>query len=1308
MTRPVNPYIAGRPLHERRGFFGRRSTLDWVLRELRNPSVNAIVLFGQRRIGKTSLLLQLEQSLSTDAFLPVYCDLQDQAKRPLGRVLADLADRIAERVNTRSPKPENSDEQINVKSSGRGGHDEQVSLKSPKPEDFDDQGNFFLCTFLPQFYAFLDKDCRPAFLLDEFDVMDQVAEAELPDTAAARSLLPFLRKTMNEHPRLAFVFAVGRRAEDLNLDYKATFKTSLAQEIWTLDEESAKALIRQTEGASNTLRFTDQGVERILDLTSCHPYLIQLLCHHIWARAYIGHPSTPPQIDTPAVEAAVPDALKVGNHVLVWLWDGLTPAEKIYAAALAEIASEGAEISEECVIRVLDDHSARLPNQEERLVPQELVRRKVLVRVGEREYRFAVELFRRWVRCNRPLRDVKDELDQIEPKAEQLFAVGQGYFRAREYERAVEVFGQALKANLRHFRARLQLGETLLEQSRVLKGEAYEHKIREAIDELQRAYELDRGEACLPLVRARILLGESLLEQGDARKAIDELQRAYELDRGEARLPLTRAWVAEARARGKEGDEEGVLEACDHALEISPQEPEAQQMRAAVWRRRGDEARERNDLETALKAYQEAGHTEMVAEVETALRLINLYNEGIACVNRAEWKKAIDVFEKILHQDPGYKDVEAQLAKAKEELSLHMAYNEGIAWVDKQAWMSAYKAFMKVLAQNPSYRDVKVRLQNVQNMMSLSNTLQDARDDLEQGKLDLCLEKLNELKQRSPLYKLDGVIRPPEEMLDQLSEQARHKLQEGNFEQSLEILNMLRYLSPAYPDLGDLETLAIEGLCRNLYNQAFKALAEGQPRQALDLWQRVRENDPHYRDDQQVEKRAREIIEPPRRLSISWWVLRVGGAVVVFCLLIFVFRPDNWLFFSPESPSTPTVTVRKLSPTPLLTPARTPTFTPTSAPTLVPTATPLSTSTMDNVAIAIQDVGIFTTPDANSQMPGTVSEGEPVLVLARSDDGKWFYIRDDRGVEGFVYVSHLEWSGEYESLPVQASTVVTPAATSEVPMVLLDRRSVDRMVIAFVQAGQFLMGSDPDRDSDAQDDEQPQHKVDLSAFWIDQTEVSVDQFERFVTETGYVTEAEQEGWGYIWEETDWVRKDGADWRHPHGPNSNAESNHPVILVSWNDAAVYCEWVGGALPTEAQWEKAARGTEGQIYPWGDDFDGSRINFCDVNCLFSGWKNKDFDDGYQFLAPVDSFPNGASPYGVLNMSGNVWEWVADWYDEDYSLTQTDPIGPETGESKVLRGGSWYGPRNFARVANRFESSPDSRYSYVGFRCVSPPEG
>jgi formylglycine-generating enzyme required for sulfatase activity len=265
-------------------------------------------------------------------------------------------------------------------------------------------------------------------------------------------------------------------------------------------------------------------------------------------------------------------------------------------------------------------------------------------------------------------------------------------------------------------------------------------------------------------------------------------------------------------------------------------------------------------------------------------------------------------------------------------------------------------------------------------------------------------------------------------------------------------------------------------------------------------------------------------------------------------------------------------------------------------------------------------------------------------------------------------------------------------------------RTVKRGSVAveqvFVPAGSFMMGSE-----DGEENERPVHEVTLDSFWIDKTEVTNAQFELFVATTGFQTTAEREGGGHIFSNNDWVYIEGADWRHPQGPagNINGLGQHPVVLVSWDDAAAFCDWTDSRLPTEVQWEYAARGPESPVFPWGDAFDGEKLNHCDRNCPFD-WADQTVDDGYEFTAPVGTYSEGASWVGALDMAGNVWEWVNDWYDSEYYSNSPgeNPSGPASGEYRVLRGGAWSNV-DFMRSANRDYDLPDLRYNYIGFRCA-----
>jgi formylglycine-generating enzyme required for sulfatase activity len=281
------------------------------------------------------------------------------------------------------------------------------------------------------------------------------------------------------------------------------------------------------------------------------------------------------------------------------------------------------------------------------------------------------------------------------------------------------------------------------------------------------------------------------------------------------------------------------------------------------------------------------------------------------------------------------------------------------------------------------------------------------------------------------------------------------------------------------------------------------------------------------------------------------------------------------------------------------------------------------------------------------------------------------------------------------------SAVPTPAAGDVVISVQ------DGMRQRFVPAGEFRMGSLAS-DPLAYGDELPRHRVFLDAYWIDETEVTNAMFARFVAATGFKTMAENldNGQVFMLATLAWETVSGTDWRHPRGPDTSITGmdSFPVGQMSWSDSAAYCQWAGRRLPTEAEWEKAARGDDARPYPWGNQpVAGNRVNFADVH-LGVDWNDPSIDDGYTFNSPAGNYPDGASPYGALDMAGNMWEWVADWDDVHYYARSPakNPPGPATGQEHVLRGGSWWASARNVRTALR-DSAGDKPYDIYGFRCA-----
>ncbi len=261
--------------------------------------------------------------------------------------------------------------------------------------------------------------------------------------------------------------------------------------------------------------------------------------------------------------------------------------------------------------------------------------------------------------------------------------------------------------------------------------------------------------------------------------------------------------------------------------------------------------------------------------------------------------------------------------------------------------------------------------------------------------------------------------------------------------------------------------------------------------------------------------------------------------------------------------------------------------------------------------------------------------------------------------------------------------------------------------MTLIPAGEFLMGNPAG--SGGLPDEQPQRLISLSPFWIDNYEVTNEAYARFILATGHRAPENANPASTLWESNLPISGIG---------------NHPVVNVSWDDAVAYCAWAGKRLPTEAEWEKAARGTDGRLYPWGNDWDLTKAN----SASYWAGRTIDFESGADWEAfwikgagaqiakakglkgevltlPVGNFPQGISPYGLHDMAGNVAEWVQDWYNPNYykEAPLSDPQGPPRGAIKGMRGGSWLKPAISLHVSDRDWGLMDSRPSGTGFRCA-----
>jgi sulfatase modifying factor 1 len=278
-----------------------------------------------------------------------------------------------------------------------------------------------------------------------------------------------------------------------------------------------------------------------------------------------------------------------------------------------------------------------------------------------------------------------------------------------------------------------------------------------------------------------------------------------------------------------------------------------------------------------------------------------------------------------------------------------------------------------------------------------------------------------------------------------------------------------------------------------------------------------------------------------------------------------------------------------------------------------------------------------------------------------------------------------------------------------------------------IAGGAFIMGTNEDYRYPG-DGEGPAREITLGAFRITKHSVSNAQFAAFIDDTGYRTETQQYEWSFVYhlflpddfpdtravEATPWWRQVyGADWAHPAGPHSNLDglADHPVVHVTWTDAQAYCTWAGVRLPTEAEWEMAARGgLVQQRFVWGDEFAPDGQTMCNI---FEGSfpVENTAEDGYIGTSPIDAFPpNG---FGLHDMAGNVWEWTNDWFNTEFHADgpRTNPQGPPSGQAKAMRGGSYMCHDSYChryRVSARSSNTPDSSAGNLGFRVASDPTG
>ncbi len=484
-----NPYVVGNPVTGT-AFYGREDVFRFVQDTLIASRQNAVVLYGQRRMGKTSILRELPIRLPAGKFHAVYFDLQGWAAKPLAEVLHGLAEIIAQ----------------------------SLGMRLPAMAEFKADRDFFRQNFLPWLWERL-SDLDLLILIDEFDVSGDRSGGS--EEIAHKELYPYLRKLLDDEKRLAFVFVVGRRLEELPHWILRVFKEAQHKKIGLLRELEARALI--VEPARGGLTYDAEAIKAILALTSRHAYFTQLMCYELfnYVRRLRRDEVTPTD-----VKMVVNSALQTGEPALVWLWEGLTPNGQLLLSAIADVTSGGGVATEAQILADLQKNRLRPPGSEWNKTARILVEWDILEQNGDGGYHFVIELVRRWVLQAHPIAREKARISDLSRQAASLFQAARESYAQGKLDEAVEIYRAALADNPNHLGAWLGLGRALQDGG----------DLAAAVEALEEAFWLDEAQGRANLVAARLALGEDREHQGQFDEAAVHFRRALVLDPENRRL----------------------------------------------------------------------------------------------------------------------------------------------------------------------------------------------------------------------------------------------------------------------------------------------------------------------------------------------------------------------------------------------------------------------------------------------------------------------------------------------------------------------------------------------------------------------------------------------------------------------------------------------------------------------------------------------------------------------------------------------------------------------------------------------------
>lgn len=635
----IIPYIAGPPVEQSNRFFGRQDIFEQIIDEFKYNTHTAVALYGPRRIGKTSILKQLPDRLG-----PKYCtiqfDCQSYANKPLNQIIRSLTNTMARAAGMKS---------------------------GIKIDNYDsDAIHLFRERFLPEFYAALGPNRHPVLLIDEFDLLDTPAAPLQPP--AAVDFIEYLQRVIEQEHRLRFIFVTGRHPSDLSVHFDPLFKIFRILMVSVLDRSSAEQLV-STAVSDGSLIWGEGTIDRVLDLTGCHPFFTQLLCQSIWRRCYRRRPDKIPEVDLHTVEDEAAEVIRKGHGAFEWSWGQLSPAGRILWAVMAanihSTSNTDFTMSRQALFEAVRVSGIRVVGSDLNRTPDVLVEADLLYLKPNGNYAFRVELMRRWVRQTKPLSILRSELQKLHPHAEALFQIGLGIYEGRTRKR----------------------------------------NLREAEKKLQEVLLLNPNH-----VEARILLARVYHENGDSENAIRELEEAHRYDPGAARNAHVEILCAYGENLEFLKKEDEALKQYEKVLELSENDPFAHERISQIYTRRGDEARDCDDMETAISYYEKAGAQQKIIDVINIIKqqqINDLLTQARQFEQRDDWDRATQCYQVIIevHGDTPDNDYAKQIERIQHNRLQRQQYNEAKNFIQQGNHVDAVNVLKLIIQRNPYYLD---------------------------------------------------------------------------------------------------------------------------------------------------------------------------------------------------------------------------------------------------------------------------------------------------------------------------------------------------------------------------------------------------------------------------------------------------------------------------------------------------------------------------------------------------------------------------------------------------------------------------